>query len=115
MTDGWLFLTFARLGALAFGGGYVIIPPLYDTFVTQTALLTPEQFGNLLSVSQMTPGPTSINVATYVGYIQSGFLGAVITSIGLVFPSFFLTGIALFFLNRYQHTWPVQGFLKGAR
>ena len=115
MNNLWLLMTFARFGALAFGGGYMTIPLLYETFVQQNAVFSPEQFGNLMSISQMTPGPTSINVATYVGYLESGVFGAIAASIGLVCPSLCLTTIALFFLNKYQNSWFIQGYLRGAR
>ena len=65
-----LFLQFLKYGLLCFGGGYMIIPLLYTDLVEKTSTLTPESYGNLLAVSQMTPGAVSVNTATYVGFMQ---------------------------------------------
>ena len=110
----FLFLQFAKFGALAFGGGFTILPLLFDTFVEKAHTFSATEFGNLISISQMTPGPVTINIATFTGYLEAGILGSIIASLGTVFPSLIITGIALFFLNRYQNSWVVQGFLKGA-
>ncbi len=110
-----LFFLFAKFGALCFGGGYMIIPLLYHRFVEQTPVFTLEAFGNLLSLSQMTPGAVSVNAATYIGFIQNGVWGAVSATIGLVTPTFILAYLAIHGLKKWEHTLPVQGFLKGAR
>jgi len=110
----FLFLQFVKFGALAIGGGFTILPLLYDTFVEQQHFFTPDAFGNLISISQITPGPVTINIATFVGYMTGGVGSAIVASLGLVCPSLIITGIALFFLNRHQNSWVVRGFLKGA-
>ncbi len=115
MDNVWLYIQFVQFGALAFGGGFTILPLLFSTFVTESGLFTAAEFGNLVSIAQMTPGPVTINIATFAGYLKGGIWSAIVASLGLVTPSFILTGGALFVLNRYQDAWPVQGFLKGAR
>ncbi len=110
-----LFLLFAKFGALCFGGGYMIIPLLYHEFVEVNPVFSLEAFGNLLSLSQITPGAVSVNSATYVGFIQNGVLGAVFASIGLMTPTFILAGLAIYGLKKWEKTRIVQGFLKGAR
>ncbi len=109
-----LFFQFMKFGALAFGGGFTIFPLLFDTFVTESGLFTDEQFGNLISIAQMTPGPVTINIATFVGYLEAGPLASVIASLGLIAPSLIVTGTALFFMKKYQDSWFIEGFLKGA-
>ena len=109
-----LFLQFAQFGSLAFGGGFTILPLLFDTFVNQENLFTADSFGNLISIAQMTPGPVTINLATFVGFLKDGIWGAAISSLGLVFPSFIVTGSALFLMKKYKESWFVEGFLKGA-
>lgn len=109
-----LYLQFFKFGALAFGGGFTIFPLLFDTFVTQSRIFTPDAFGNLLSIAQMTPGPVTINIATFVGYLQGGVPAAVVASLGLITPSLLVTGTALYFMKKYQDSWFIQGFLKGA-
>ncbi len=115
MTNITLFLLFAKFGALCFGGGYMIIPLLYHAFVEVDPVFTLEAFGNLLSLSQITPGAVSINSATYIGFVENGILGAVFATIGLVTPTFILATIAIYTLKKWEKTNFIQGFLKGAR
>lgn len=110
-----LFLLFAKFGILAIGGGYVVIPLLYETFVDNLATINQFEFGNLVSVSQLTPGPTSINFATYIGYLISNIKGAMLCTFGFIFPSLILTSIACLMISKYNKTLLVQGFLKGGR
>ena len=115
MSNLCIFLLFAKFGALAFGGGYVVIPLLYETFVENHTLLSSADFGNLMSVSQVTPGPTSENVATYIGFSQNGLLGAILATLGFVFPSFIITGSMLYVIKKYQQHWMISGFMRGTR
>lgn len=110
-----LFVQFMKYGLLCFGGGYMIIPLLYTDFVQKTPVFTPESYGNLLSLSQITPGPVSINTATYVGFIQEGFWGAVISSVGLCVPTFVLCLFLLSALSEYKDKALVVSFFKGVR
>ena len=79
-----IFLNFCKFSLLCFGGGYMLIPLLTAEFVGDGKLLTVHQFGNLVSVSQLTPGPVGINTATFTGFIQQGFWGALAATVGLV-------------------------------
>ena len=115
MTSVFLMLTFAKFGLLCFGGGYMIIPMLLHTFVEEERILSLEVFGNLISLSQITPGPVSINAATYVGYLANGVLGGVFASIGLVLPGIFLAFFAVRFLQKWKGTFFVDGILTSMR
>ena len=115
MLNTLLFFQFIKYGILCFGGGYMIIPMLFHDYVTLGHIFTPYEFGNLLAISQMTPGAVSINTATYVGYIKNGVLGAIICSLGLVLPTFILAGLSLNIIGRYKDSWFVRGFFKGAK
>ena len=110
-----LFFGFVKYGLLCFGGGYMIIPLLYADFVEKAHLFTPESYGNLLSVSQMTPGAVSVNTATYVGFVESGFPGAVAATLGLCVPTFVLISAVLTFLNNYKDRPLVIGFFSGVK
>ncbi len=110
-----LFLLFSKFGILAIGGGYVVIPILYETFVNNFEIINQFEFGNLVSISQLTPGPTSINFATYIGYLISNIKGAILCTLGFIFPSLILTSIACFIISKYNKSLYVQGFLKGGR
>ena len=110
-----LFINFCKFGLLCFGGGYMLVPLLTAEFVGDGKLLTPERFGNLISVSQLTPGPVGINTATFVGYLSGNFWGALTATLGLVFPTLFLAGLAMKFIIRYREHRLMQGILYGAR
>lgn len=110
-----LFFQFMKYGLLCFGGGYMIIPLLYTDLVQKTPVFTPENYGNLLSISQMTPGPVSINTATYVGFIQDGLTGALSATFGLCLPTFILALSVLTLLNKKKDSPLVVGFFKGIK
>ena len=115
MINIFLFLQFVKYGILCFGGGYVLIPLLFFDFVEKTPVFSPDEFGNLLVLSQMTPGAVSINTATYVGYLKSTLSGAFFASFGLVLHSVILTTLILNFMHTHQQSSYIQGFLKGGR
>ena len=110
-----LFLTFCKLGLLCFGGGYMLIPLFNAEFVGKNNLLSPEVFGNLISISQLTPGPVGINAATFVGFLNNSVTGAAVATLGLVFPTLILAGFATTFIYRYKEHKFMQGILYGAR
>ena len=82
-----LFFQFCKFSVLCFGGGYMLIPLLTAEFVDREGVLTMDQFGNLLSVAQVTPGPVGLNTATYVGFVNGGFFGSLAASLGLIAPT----------------------------
>ena len=115
MTVLYLFLTYCKFSLLCFGGGYMLIPLLTETFVGDGKLLTPERFGNLVSISQLTPGPVGINSATYVGFLNGGVAGSLAATLGLVFPTLFLAGLAVSLINANKEKPFLKGILYGAR
>jgi len=115
MTVLYLFLTYCKFSLLCFGGGYMLIPLLTETFVGDGKLLTPERFGNLVSISQLTPGPVGINSATYVGFLNGGVAGSLAATVGLVFPTLFLAGLAVSLINANKEKPLLKGILYGAR
>lgn len=95
-----LFLTFAKIGAFTFGGGYAMIALLDHTCVEQKKWLTAEEFSNLTVIAESTPGPIAINCSTYTGFKKAGFGGAVVSTLGMILPSFcILLAISFFFEN----------------
>ncbi len=84
-----LFMIFFKIGSISFGGGYAMIPFLrYETI--SRGLMDEASILNMIAVSQVTPGPIATNMATFVGYTNGGFLGAVFTTIGVTLPSLLL-------------------------
>ena len=89
-----LFLSFVQIGALSFGGGYAAMPLIQQQVVTLHGWLSPGEFTDLITISQMTPGPIAINSATFVGTRIAGFWGAVAATVGCVLPSCLLVSPA---------------------
>ena len=109
-----LFLTFFKIGALTFGGGYAMIP-----FVREQALLhgwlTEEELLNMIAVSESTPGPIAINMATFVGSNEAGVLGSAVATLGVVLPSFLIILIISALLKNFLKYKGVKAFLSGVR
>ena len=82
-----LFLTFAKIGAFTFGGGYAMISIIEDECVEKRKWITSEQLSRVTAIAESTPGPIAINCATYTGYVQAGVCGAISATLGMVFPS----------------------------
>ena len=83
-----LFLTFLKIGAFTFGGGYAMIALLQNEFVEKKKWITKEDFFNMTAIAESTPGPVAINSATYIGYRVAGFRGAAASTLAVCIPSF---------------------------
>ncbi len=84
-----LFYEFAKIGLFTFGGGYAMIPMLKDV-VTKYNWISLNEFEDFIAISECTPGSIAINMATYVGFETEGVLGAIVSSIGVILPSFII-------------------------
>lgn len=93
-----LFLIFFKIGCFAFGGGYAVIPLISKYVVEENAWINTREFIDLISISQMTPGPIAINSATFVGQNVHGIIGSIIATTGFVLPQFVLMMILGYFL-----------------
>lgn len=85
-----LFFTFFKIGAFTFGGGYAMISLIEEECVEKNRWMTHEEMADMLAIAESTPGPISINCATHVGYRQGKLLGAAMTTLGVVLPSFII-------------------------
>ena len=115
---GRLFWLFVKYGLMCFGGGYVLVPAYMDEFVGPGAPLLNlpvEEFSNLMALTQMTPGPISVNAATFFGYRLHGVSGAVVATAGLLAPSWFLLTAALTSLDKWRASRFVRGLMRGVR
>ena len=91
MKELWsIFLTFMKIGAFTFGGGYAMIPLIQKEAVENHKWVTDEDILNVVAIAESTPGPIAINAATFVGYQVAGFTGAVVATLGVVLPSFLI-------------------------
>lgn len=108
-----LFLVFIKIGLFTFGGGYAMISLVENEFVTKRKTLTDGEFLDLISVAESTPGPIAINMATYVGYKECGFLGAVFATLGVITPSFIIIFVISLFLGNFLKNEIVLKAFKG--
>ena len=109
-----LFLEFLKIGLFTFGGGYAMIP-LVKEAVLKHGWMNEETFLNMIGVSEVTPGPIAINMATYVGSTQGGFLGALLCTLGVVLPSFIIMLLISILLKKYMKNKYVQSALSGIK
>lgn len=96
-----LFITFARIGAFTFGGGYAMLPMFQRELVEKRKWETEENLMDYYAIAQCTPGVIAVNTATLVGYKQKGTLGAVAATVGVVFPSFVIITIIAALLTNF--------------
>lgn len=111
-------LVFLKYGAVAFGGGYVLVPMYLADFVGPEApylQIPPEEFANLMALTQMTPGPIGINAATFFGYRLFGVGGAVATTACLLIPGFVLLTLALRSLEKFRDHAVVKSVMAAVR
>lgn len=109
-----LFLTFLKIGAVSFGGGYGMISLIREE-VLSYGWLTEGELINFIAVAESTPGPVAVNMATFVGSSQGGILGALTATVGVVLPSFVIILIIAALLKNILKYAGVQAFLGGLR
>jgi len=105
----WIF---AKIGAVVFGGGFVMIPFIQREVVEHYGWLTQQQFVDAIALGQITPGPILIS-ATFIGYKVQGLTGAVVATLAVFLPSFLMTALAARQLSRLRSTPRIAGFLRG--
>ena len=110
-----LFLTFMKIGALTFGGGYAMIPIIHKEVVEKKKWVSNNDILDILAISESTPGPIAINTATYVGHTVMGFWGAFFATLGLVLPSFFIIFVISFFYKDFMKLKLISGAFKGLK
>ena len=114
MTYLQLFFTFLKVGAFAFGGGYAMLSLIGDS-VLKYGWMTEQELLNFVGVETVIPGPIAVNMATYVGYEQGGFLGALLATIGVVLPSFIVILVVAAFIKNLLKYPPVKTFIASMR
>ncbi len=107
-----LFLTFFKIGLFTFGGGYAMIP-LIKSEVVAHGWMTAEEVVNFIAVSESTPGPFAINMATFVGSSQGGLLGSFVTTLGVIMPSFIVILIIAKLMKSFAENRFVKGVISG--
>lgn len=110
-----LFLTFARIGAFTFGGGYAMLPMLQREVVQSRKWATEDEVLDYFAIGQCTPGVIFVNTATFIGYKQKGIPGAIFATAGGVFPSLVIIMIIAAVLTNFAHLPVVQNAFGGIR
>ena len=110
-----LFLSFLQIGLFSFGGGYAAMPLIQGQVVTAHGWLTMSEFTDLITISQMTPGPIAINSATFVGIKIAGVPGALAATIGCILPSCVIVTLIAWLYLKYRNMDTLQSILSSLR
>lgn len=110
-----LFLTFLKIGAFTFGGGYAMIPLIQRETVEKNKWISDEDILEIVAIAESTPGPIAINAATFVGYKIAGFWGAAAATCGVVLPSFLIISLISLVLEKFSELKPVKYAFWGIR
>ena len=110
-----LFLAFARVGAMTFGGGYAMIPILEREIVDRHGWATEEELMDYYAVGQCTPGVIAVNTATFIGYKTAGTLGGIVATLGVIFPSVVIITVIAGILTSFAEVPVVKSAFAGIR
>lgn len=110
-----IFLSFLKIGAFAFGGGYAMLPLIEREIVINQQWISYKEFIDIIGISQMTPGPIAINSSTFVGYKVGGVLGSIAGTIGVITVSFILVSIATHYVIKFKESKRLKATLMGMR
>lgn len=110
-----LFFTFFKIGALSFGGGYAMIPFIQSEIIDRNSWISVNDFLDIIGISQMTPGPVSINSATFVGYKVSGIAGSILATLGITTVSFILVSIVSKVITKFKESRALKACFLGMR
>ncbi|MDD5502877.1 MAG: chromate transporter [Candidatus Thermoplasmatota archaeon] len=110
-----LFLSFLKIGAFTFGGGYAMIPIVEKEVVESHHWLTQTEFTDVVAISEMTPGPIAVNSATFVGYKIGGLPGSIVATAGVVLPAFLIILLIATVFISFEKNAYVRGFMDGVK
>jgi len=110
-----LFLAFAKIGAVTFGGGYAMLPILQRDIVNKHNWATEEELMDYFAIGQCTPGVIAVNTATFIGHKNKGIAGAVAATLGVITPSIIIISIIAAFVRNFQDILFVQYAFNGIR
>ena len=110
-----MFLAFAKVGVMTFGGGYAMLPILQREIVDNNGWATEEELMDYFAIGQCTPGVIAVNTATFIGQKNKGFWGAVFSTLGVVFPSLVIISLLAGVIEAFSHLYWVQNAFGGIR
>ncbi len=110
-----MFLTFAKVGVMTFGGGYAMLPILQREVVDNKKWATEEELMDYFAIGQCTPGVIAVNTATFIGQKNKGILGGIVATLGVVFPSLIIISLLAGVIEAFSHIKAVQHAFGGIR
>jgi len=110
-----LFLTFLKIGAFSFGGGYAVLSLIQEEVIEGNHWISPEDFIDIVAISEMTPGPIAVNSSTFVGYKMGAFFGSALATLGVVLVPILITLIVSIYYNKFKHLKQVNWVIRGIR
>lgn len=110
-----LFLAFAKIGAVTFGGGYAMLPILQRDIVKKYGWATDDELVDYFAIGQCTPGIIAVNTATFIGYKQKGIMGGIFATFGVIFPSIVIISVIAAFITNYAELPVVKYAFNGIR
>ena len=110
-----LFITFIKIGAFTFGGGYAMVPLIQRETVEKKKWINDDDILEIVAIAESTPGPIAVNSATFVGYKTAGVLGAAAATIGVVLPSFTIIYFISFVIDKFENNTAVKYAFSGIR
>lgn len=110
-----LFLSFAQMGLLSFGGGYAVLPHIQRIIVEDKQWISMGEYIDVVAISQMTPGPIAINAATFVGNKVAGISGAITATLGCITPAIFICITLAWLYFKYKNMSIMKSILSGLR
>lgn len=110
-----LFLSFLQVGLFSIGGGYAAMPLIQNQVVELHPWITMQEFTDLITIAEMTPGPIAVNSATFVGIRIAGIGGAIVATLGCIFPSLIIVSLLAFIYYRYKKLSMLQSILASLR
>ena len=110
-----LFLSFLQIGLFSFGGGYAALPLIQSQVIELHHWINMTEFTDLITISQMTPGPIAVNSATFIGLKMAGIPGAIVATLGVVLPSCLIVTVLAYVYLRFRKMSLLQGVLESLR
>jgi len=110
-----MFVTFAKVGVMTFGGGYAMLPILQREVVEKKKWATEEEVMDYFAIGQCTPGIIAVNTATFIGQKNKGILGGIFATLGVVFPSLIIISLLAGVIEAFSHIALVQHAFAGIR
>lgn len=110
-----LFLSYFKIGAFSFGGGFAMLPLIEEEIVQIHGWMTSAEFIDILAISEMTPGPFAINTATFLGYKVAGVPGSAVATFAVALPSFIVMSLIFYFISKFKDSPYIEWIFSGLR